>query len=109
MSEEKQNNPLIGMESLKFRDELLSEFKEIKTKLDTVFQRDIAIQKELDRAEQRDRMIMWVSLISVGFGYTAGIVVTNPQNPLWIIGVCLLVFGFIGAILRWNPGWHYRK
>jgi hypothetical protein len=76
-------------------DELKQSLKDIKT--------------ELDKAEQRDRMIMWVGLMSVGFGFLAGILATDRSNPIWLVGLGLFAFGFIGAYFRISPGWHYRK
>jgi uncharacterized membrane protein YjjP (DUF1212 family) len=66
------------------------------------------VMDELDRAEQRDRISIWVSVVAVGFGFTAASVIAQ-QGWNTLIGAILMVIGFLGAYFRVNPDWHYRK
>jgi hypothetical protein len=66
------------------------------------------VMDELDRAEQRDRISIWVSVVAVGFGFTAASVIAH-QGWNTLIGVILMGIGGLGAYFRVNPDWHYKK
>jgi Flp pilus assembly protein TadB len=59
------------------------------------------IQLELQGSEGRDRVMAWISLMTVG----ATVVVTSlaPQGWWAVLGIALLIIGGLGVGYRWSP------
>ena len=66
------------------------------------------IMDELDKAEQRDRISIWLTVVAVGFGFTASSAVAH-QWWMTLIGAVMMIAGYLAAQFRLPPGWHYRQ